>query len=308
MNNLVRNPTLIPYTLGGNRLDRIYLDTTFARATHLHLKFPSKAEGLAELLHKVKSYPEDTVFYFRAWTFGYEEVWIALSAALNAKVCVLFLHMDWDQADEICKIHVDRYQLGLYKSVSNARGENGANEASALCGFELGNRFVPGCLSDDESARIHSCEPDLPCSVARFKKTVYIEPIVSRLQDGSQLPEVGIGGGAGDLYQVHELELPDQIALEELDKLCLERIHDNQVLSLTREALFEAFRSKSKKLSLDSYGMKDDQDIPLEKLVTILTRGHTGDKHLSASMHDRAGHQLPNKIVCLSFIPLLLAI
>lgn len=250
----------------------------------------------------------DTVFYFRAWTFGYEEVWIALSAALNAKVRVLFLHMDWDQADEICKIHVDRYQLGLYKSVSNARGENGANEASALCGFELGNRFVPGCLSDDKSARIHSCEPDLPCSMARSKKTVYIEPIVSRLQDGSQLPEVGIGGGAGDLYQVHELELPDRIALEELDKLCLERIHDNQVLSLTREALFEAFRSKSKKLSLDSYGMKDDQDIPLEKLVTILARGHMGDKHLSASMHDRAGHQLPNKIVCLSFILLLLAI
>ena len=97
MNNLVRNPTLIPYTLGGNRLDRIYLDTTFARATHLHRKFPSKAEGLAELLHKVKSYPEDTVFYFRAWTFGYEEVWMALSAALNAKVSALFFVSTWLQ-------------------------------------------------------------------------------------------------------------------------------------------------------------------------------------------------------------------
>lgn len=214
--------------------------------------------------------------------------------------------MDWDPADKDYKIHVDRYQLGLYKSVSNAQGENGTNEVSALCGFELGNRFVPGCLSDNEDARIHSCESDLPCSMARSKKTVYIEPIVSRLQDGSQLPEVGIGGGAGDLYQVHELELPDQIALEELDRLCLERIHDDKVLSQTRDALFEAFRSKSKKLSLDSYGMKDDQDIPLEKLVTILSRGHTGDKNLSTSMQDRPGHQLPNKIVCLSFILLFL--
>ena len=221
--------------------------------------------------------------------------------------CSVF-RIDVASADQVCKLHVDRYQLGLYKSVSNARGENGANEASALCGFELGNRFVPGCLSDDESARIHSCESDLPCSVARSKKIVYIEPIVSRLQDGSQLPEVGIGSGAGDLYQVHELELPDQIALEELDRLCLERIHDNQVLSQTREALFEAFRSKSKKLSLDSYGMKDDQDIPLDKLVTILSRGHTGDKNLSASMPDRPGHQLPSKIVCLSVNLFLLTV
>lgn len=94
---------------------------------------------------------------------------------------------------------------------------------------------------------------------------VYIEPIVGRLQVGSQLPEVWIGGGAGDLYQVHEPELPDQALLEELGKLCLEQIHDSQVLSQTRDAQFEAFRSKSKSISLDSYGMKDDTDIPLEK-------------------------------------------
>lgn len=189
---------------------------------------------------------------------------------------------------------MDRYQLGLYRSVSLARG---GNEVSALCGFELGNRSVPGCLTDDENSRIHSCECDLPCSVARSEKTVYIEPIVGRLQDGSQLPDVGIGGGAGDLYQVHELELPDQASLEELEKLCLERIHDSQVLSQTRDALFEAFRSKSKSLSLDSYGIKDDTDIPLEKLVSILSRGHAGDQRSSADVKDKAGNQLPNIIV-----------
>lgn len=86
MNSLVRNPILIPYTLGGRHLDKIYLDTTFARATNLHNNFPAKADGLAELVRKVKSYPDDIIFYFRAWTFGYEEVWMALSAVLNAKV------------------------------------------------------------------------------------------------------------------------------------------------------------------------------------------------------------------------------
>lgn len=72
--------------MGNKRLDKIYLDTTFARASNIYRTFPSKAEGLAELLQKVEAYPDDTVFYCRAWTFGYEDVWVALSAALNTKV------------------------------------------------------------------------------------------------------------------------------------------------------------------------------------------------------------------------------
>jgi DNA cross-link repair 1C protein len=83
---LIRNPILIPYTLGQKRLDKLYLDTTFAQRSYPFREFPSKAEGLAELLRKVEAYSEDTLFYFRAWTFGYEEVWLALSAALRTKV------------------------------------------------------------------------------------------------------------------------------------------------------------------------------------------------------------------------------
>lgn len=83
---MARHPILIPYTLGRGRLDKLYLDTTFARTSNPLREFPSKAEGLAELLRKIEAYSEDTLFYFRAWTFGYEDVWIALSAALNTKV------------------------------------------------------------------------------------------------------------------------------------------------------------------------------------------------------------------------------
>lgn len=77
---------LLPYTLGRRRLDKIYLDTTFAVAIDKFRAFPSKADGIAELLKKVEHYPKDTIFYFRAWTFGYEDVWVALSAALNTRV------------------------------------------------------------------------------------------------------------------------------------------------------------------------------------------------------------------------------
>lgn len=87
VNSIVRHPVLIPYTnLGNKRLNKIYLDTTFAVASNIFRTFPSKAEGIAELLRKVEEYPGDTIFYLRAWTFGYEEAWVALSSALNAKV------------------------------------------------------------------------------------------------------------------------------------------------------------------------------------------------------------------------------
>ncbi|GES61483.1 DNA repair protein [Aspergillus terreus] len=249
VNSLVRHPILLPYTLGSKRLDKIYLDSTFARASHIYRTFPSKAEGLAELLQKVASYPDDTIFYFRAWTFGYEEVWMALSSFLNSK------------------IHVDRYQLGLYRSLTSRDGEG-----AALCGFELGNRFIPGCLSEDEHSRIHSCEPGVHCASIPSSNTVYITPIVNRTVDGTRIPEVGAGGGGGDLYQVHELELPDQSAVEQLEKLCLERVTDGQVLSQMRQRLNAAFHSRRKALPLDAYGVKDDQDVPLEHLVNMLTR------------------------------------
>ncbi|KAE8411640.1 hypothetical protein BDV36DRAFT_305516 [Aspergillus pseudocaelatus] len=282
VNSLIRHPVLIPYTLGGKRLDKIYLDSTFARHSSIYRTFPSKAKGLAELLQKVASYAEDTIFYFRAWTFGYEEVWMALSAALNSKV------------------HVDRYQRGLYRSLVPT--QQGTGEASALCGFELGNRFVPGCLSEDEGCRIHSCEPGIQCSAISSKNPVHIIPIVSRTNDGSEIPEVGAGGGGGDLYQIHELEIPNELSLKQLEKLCLESIHDPQILSETREALIEACKSSSKALQLDSYGMKDDHDIPLENLVNILSRGRFRDKiwsdnnQVSTGQHDRLGNRLPGVI------------
>ncbi|PKX89504.1 putative DNA repair protein [Aspergillus novofumigatus IBT 16806] len=282
VDSLVRHPVLIPYTLGSKKLDKMYLDTTFARVNRVCRSFPSKAEGLRELLQKVEAYPKGTIFYFRAWTFGYEDVWIALSALLNTKV------------------HVDRYQIGLYRSlISNSR--RAISEAPALCGFELGNRFVPGCLSEDESSRVHSCEPGVHCSAVRSKRTVYIMPIVGRMEDGTRVPEIGAGGGGGDLYQTHVLELPDQSSLEQLESLCLEQIGDPETLSQTRKALTEAFRSKNKALSLDSYGMKDVSDIPLQELVQILGRGRS-DKEMwsddvkGSALRDTSGNRLPKTI------------
>jgi hypothetical protein len=82
VNNLTRNPFLIEYTSGLKTLDCIYLDTSNTQP----LEFPTKADGLKELLQKVSQYPTDAVFHLSAWTFGYEEVWMALSRKLNSPV------------------------------------------------------------------------------------------------------------------------------------------------------------------------------------------------------------------------------
>lgn len=199
------------------------------------------------------------------------------------------------------QVHIDRYQIGLYRSlISNSR--RAISEAPALCGFELGNRFVPGALTEDESSRVHSCEPGVHCSAVRSKRTVYIMPIVGRLEDGTRVPEIGAGGGGGDLYQTHELELPDQSSLEQLESLCLEQIGDPETLSQMRKDLTEAFKSRNKALPLDSYGMKDVSDIPLQELVHILGRGRSDKEMWSddvkvSALRDTSGNRLPKTIV-----------
>lgn len=85
VNNLIRNPFLIQYTSGMKKLDCIYLDTSNTQP----IPFPTKADGLKELLQKVSKYPADTVFHLAAWTFGYEEVWMALSRTLKSQVYLL---------------------------------------------------------------------------------------------------------------------------------------------------------------------------------------------------------------------------
>lgn len=86
VNTLIRNPVVVPYRCGIRRIDKIYLDTTFATNRDFHREFPTKAEGLTKLLSEVSKYPPNTVFHFHAWTLGYEEVWIALASALNSQV------------------------------------------------------------------------------------------------------------------------------------------------------------------------------------------------------------------------------
>ncbi|KAI0448362.1 artemis protein [Xylaria acuta] len=202
---ITQNPNMIEYSSGLKTLNRIYLDTSVLDDYPLQ----TKAEGLRELLGKVRKYPKDTIFHFQAWTYGYEEVWIALSRALNSK------------------IHVDDYKMRVFESLVTKPKDNRwaaqmhlAKEAPALVGFTCGNSQQEGCLTRDENVRIHSCGKGMGCSVMDSKPVVWIRPIVTHLEDGREVAEVGIGGGGEDLAQPTILT-PDDI----LDILQLLRVN-----------------------------------------------------------------------------------
>jgi DNA cross-link repair 1C protein len=254
VNSLVKNPILLPYTLGNKKLDRIYLDTTFATKSEPYREFPSKAEGLRELLEKVECYPAETIFYVESWTLGYENVWIGLSAALRSQV------------------HLDRYRWGIYKSLAWKKEKKEMHdciEAPPLLGFQLGNHERPGCLTADPHVRIHSCERGASCPVINGDSNVVrIVPIITRLSDGAEMHEMGIGGGKGDLDQSYELKIDDASALGALMQLCATSISNQEELLGVYSLLTSTFQPENppERLSLEA----DLHNAKLSELVRVL--------------------------------------
>lgn len=264
VNSLSQNPILLPYTLGPRRLDCVYLDTTFATKSEPYREFPSKAEGIRELLEKVQRYPDGTTFYFHAWTFGYENVWVALSNFLQSQ------------------IHLDEYRSRIYESISALRNDDlrgcglEVREAPALCGFKNGNHTQPGCLTSQPSVRLHSCERGTGCPIVdqdTTTKIVHIIPIVTRA-NGTEIAEVGAGGGQGDLDLKEQLETTDAADVSRLMALCSSEIGDQQlrgkVLSLFRSALDHSNDRIDLGISMQRESQGGDDDVSLQTLIDIL--------------------------------------
>ncbi|KAI9744485.1 MAG: hypothetical protein M1818_002014 [Claussenomyces sp. TS43310] len=263
VNSLSRSPYLIEYTSNMRTLDCVYLDTSF---TKQELKFPPKVQGLNELLAKVAKYPPETTFHFAAWTFGYEEVWIALSRVLK------------------CPIHVDQYKLRLYQSLGVD-----SHEGATLSGYRCGNTKQSGILTHDQGVRLHSCEKGIRCA-GIGSETVWIRPIITRTASGREVNETGIGGGGGDLTERPELQLGSSAALQQLMQLLVNSndIYFVEVMDLLRTGL----RSSQKILSLDNVMVEADENLTLQQLAQYLNQKVAYDN----------GHQVP---ACLNSDPSL---
>ncbi|KAI1410417.1 Metallo-hydrolase/oxidoreductase [Hypoxylon sp. FL1857] len=279
VNSVARNPSMIEYSTGLKVLDRIYLDTSFLDDFPLQ----TKAEGLRVLLEKVACYPEDTIFHMQAWTYGYEEVWVALSKALKSK------------------IHVDKYKMGVYKSLATkstdkrfAAQTHLTKEAPYLAGFTCGNNQHEGCLTLDENVRIHSCEKGMGCTVTETKPIVWIQPIVAHLKDGRDMVEVGIGGGGDDLAQKTSLETEDILALLEIisqnDRLVAE--FGTEVRQILKKALVT---SRDIGLDIEISDFTEDESI-MEILKSLAKKVNTIRNPVKKPEEGNQFGQLPNRI------------
>ncbi|KXT05698.1 hypothetical protein AC578_5636 [Pseudocercospora eumusae] len=271
VNSICRQPLLLPYVCSGNskplrQLDNIYLDTTFASNVDRYRHFPSKAEGIRELLEKVNKYPRDTEFYLDAWTFGYEDVWKALSAFLDSQ------------------IHVDDYKYGIYRALHSGV-EPKAVEAYQLIGSTCGNHDQAGCLTD-RYCRIHSCEKGTGCGI--WNKGKY---------QGADMLEPGAGGGEGDLNQQHEIDLSE--GLFDLIALCAQKLSTqpqllNSLLQMLNEASSgdrHAITIALSDISIEASTLGDQQEcaaladldeMPIDRLVLMLAKRVTKMKQTGA--------------------------
>ena len=158
-------------------------------------------------------------------------------------------------------------------------------EGSALCGFKCANRYQPGCLTDNPNVRLHSCERGTVCSALEASKVVWITPIIARTSQGS-VPELGAGGGGGDLMQAHELMLDDFKAVDELLKLCSEQVSEPETRAKVVKLVTKAMASQNKTMSLATLGLDIiDSEIPLKKLAYLLSVGTARERRRSSPRH-----------------------
>ncbi|KEY66777.1 hypothetical protein S7711_07558 [Stachybotrys chartarum IBT 7711] len=259
VNSLARNPSIIEYTSGIRTLDKIYLDTSYVE----DVPFQAKSEGLAELIRTVKEYPPDTVFHLQAWTYGYEDVWVALAKALNSA------------------IHVDDYKLRVYGSLRSRPSHDQygpdwhlAPEAPALMGFMRGNEAHPGCLTSDEEVRLHSCEKGNMCSAASQPSVVKIQPIIARLPNGQDIAEAGVGGGGDDLEREVELDVLSRDDLDTLLDLIISAGDMSQAKQRVMQAAFAqcATSGRPLALNLDASSLGDDLSTSLRDAIKAIAR------------------------------------
>ena len=214
-------------------------------------------------MRKLAQYPGHTNFYFHAWTFGYEDVLRALSNLLQSRV------------------HLDRYRYSIYTSLSTeATSESGSiqsPEFAAFSGYTVGNTKHESILTRNDSVRLHSCEQGTSCwstDLITGVDVVHIKPIVSRHQD-QDIQEAGLGGGHGDLDQIHELELGDSAAVQKLIELCDAKVSDVRVRADVKALLSKLVGEggvNANRLRLDGTNDSLSDSIRLEQLAVLLKR------------------------------------
>ncbi|CAO1622073.1 unnamed protein product [Jaminaea pallidilutea] len=110
------------------RLRNIYLDDEHITSADWPM---TKKDGAIELIRLMERYPPDTTFFIDMWTWGYEEIYVAIGKSFQRR-------------GRGPKIHVDRYKRQMYDAADDAALPFLTTKAS-------------------HNARFHACERRGPC-------------------------------------------------------------------------------------------------------------------------------------------------
>lgn len=188
--------------------------------------------------------------------------------------------------------------MSLFKALNLATSLDGsAQVGAALCGFQCGNRYQPGCLTSDPQSRLHSCERELDCSGLKSPNIVWITPIL-KFSNGEVVPEFGAGGGLGDLVQAQELELKDANTAIELMNICSTNIRDEQALARTLSLISKGMKSANKTVFLGALEEARESDaIPLKELARFFSRGISYENRVnSQKASPPGGNTIANQV------------
>ena len=132
---------------------------------------------------------------------------------------------------------------------------------------------------------------------------VWITPIITHCDGGSDVLEIGAGGGGGDLTQ-HELELDDEATAKEFLRLLLDTMKDTSTREETERIFSKASLSPVQKISLDNLSSAfSDQDLPLKDLARILTDAtRNRNSRGKGERNDQIKRTLPRQIVGVEFL------
>ncbi|KAI9240618.1 MAG: beta-lactamase-like protein [Podila humilis] len=183
--------TMPMFSPGAPPVDRLYLDTTYCHPAFR--TFPPRDQTLSDLVNFIMHRPRLAHYYFDAWTFGYEDVWIALSRAFHTKV------------------HVSPYLYELYEAIDDL----------------IEPRILPHLTMDGITARFHSCRLGPSCGYggaggehSSVRELIRIQPNVSwfsgHQQNGESRNEESVEKqgtvfGRNAKYSIRE-KLPPSIA------------------------------------------------------------------------------------------------
>jgi hypothetical protein len=104
----------------------------------------------------------------------------------------------------------------------------------------------------------------------KAKKVVWITPIITRSIEGIVVPELGAGGGGGDLHQTPELEMRDIRSTPEIVNLCRQSVREPLDVQRLLAQIELVRSSKDLRVPLKGVDLDSEEDITLQEFAQRL--------------------------------------